>query len=171
MIREGSVVTVSKMLLSWLSTHTHTHTHSNYTVLFIRFHHSCPTNSDYTHTRAPKHPLPRIPSSELHGNHSLTPITMATGISITHAFFTDQFPLCVWCVCPCISLFVSPAPWFSTDTCFFQGGHQPKAINLLIQSLSRTGRCVTAVSRWLLCGLRCICCARCNRQSALEQQT
>lgn len=165
------------LLLSWLYCTvlycTHAHTDLNYTVLFIHFHHPCPTNSDYTHTctRAPKHPLPRIPSSELHGNHSLTPITMATGISITHAFFTDQFPLCVWCVCPCISLSVSPAPWFSTDMVFFRGGRQPKAINLLIRSLSRTGRCVTAVSRWLLCGLWCICCARCNSQSALEQQT
>lgn len=37
---------------------------------------------------------------------------MATGISITHAFFTDQFPLCLMCLSPCISLLLLPARSF-----------------------------------------------------------
>lgn len=83
--------------------------------MYVRFHHPPPTSSDRTHrhTRTSKYPLPRIPSSELHGNHSLTPITMATGIGITHAFFTDQFPLCLMCVSLYVSLSVSPAPSLS----------------------------------------------------------
>lgn len=60
--------------------------------------------------------LPRIPSSELHGNHSLTPITIATGISITRPLKKkkkkDQFPLCVMCPPLYISLSLHLASLF-----------------------------------------------------------
>lgn len=103
-----------------------------------------------TYTRTSKYPLPRIPSSKLHGNHSLTPIAMATGISITHAFSTDQFPLCLMCVSLYISLSASPAPSFSKVLIFhsyvfllqqliFHRGNRPDHNNLLTQPLSHRG--------------------------------
>lgn len=97
--------------------YTHTHMDSNCTVSFImylRFHHPPPSSSKCTHrhTHTSKYPLPRIPSSKLHSNHSLTPITMATGISFTHTFFlTDQFPLCLMCLSLYTPLSQPPPPF------------------------------------------------------------
>lgn len=76
--------------------------HIQYTFIFLHPQ----VQTAHTHTsKISKYPLARILSSELHGNHSLTPITMATGISITHAFFTDQFPLCLLCLSLCLPPF------------------------------------------------------------------
>lgn len=145
--------------------------------MYARFHHPPPTSSDRTHrhTRTSKYPLPRIPSSELHGNHSLTPITMATGIGITHAFLLTNF-LFVWCVCPCTSPFQShqlpPShfPFICVLTALiFQRGDQPKHNNLLIQSLSQ--RRPVRFSGELVAVVRLVVHLQIRRQSALERHT
>lgn len=117
---------------------------------------------------------PRIPTGGLHGNHSLTPITMETGINITHFFFywpiSSLSDTSVPCASPRHSFQL--LPFLKWTLCADVRSPFPlRKINRLILPLSMTNQCVTVISDWLCCSMWHICGAGRHGLSVLKWHT